>query len=195
MSYEEYQKKLFAKDTKTVDQDEHEFYSFEPKDEIKLGSAGFVGCIGVVIISPKGAIIGHYGANPKGQNLYNSGLPELIEDHRNAFSEGVQAWVYAHVRYRESDEFVSAEYKNELVDLISKNLHIEAKVEKYIEPEDLLMDENGEVDIENEDAYADLKAGGFLVMNPGGGSSASELVFVNLEWQIDHVPPELRPPQ
>ncbi|KAL4745161.1 hypothetical protein BDW72DRAFT_187083 [Aspergillus terricola var. indicus] len=164
-----------------VTQHDQKYLAFgaQPKT---LGSAGFTGCLGLVIASTKGAILGHYEANDDGLALANENIPGLIRDNKDALV-GAQAWVYVHVRLRKPDQVVAEPYVKQLEELVTDGLGIQAQRVKYIDPGDLLVDEDGELRDDIDDWSEDLMYGSILVKHPGGEGQNAVVRFVHLDWQ------------
>ncbi|OJJ38704.1 hypothetical protein ASPWEDRAFT_24610 [Aspergillus wentii DTO 134E9] len=178
--FEEFRDDLVNRATPVLQNDE-KFLAFG-NDQAMLGSDGFVGCIGAVIVSTKGTIIAHYSNDPSGVERAKDKLPKLIKENKKALAGG-QAWIYAHVRPREPNNFLTAPGNQVLIDIIKRELDIDAHVERYAEIEDFLEKDNGELREDFEELYDELKQGAILVKHAGGPSEPAEVIFVNLDWQ------------
>ncbi|KAJ5153840.1 uncharacterized protein N7500_009279 [Penicillium coprophilum] len=164
----------------TVTQDEERFLAFGA-DSVILGSDGFTGCIGVVIASSQGAIIGHYTDTEQGMNRARQHLASLITENQQALVEA-QAWIFAHVSLQDPDTFISEPNNQVLESIVQTNLGITPGRIKYIDPMDII-DPEDDLHFELwEKGELNLLAGGILVKHQGGNPN-NEIVFVNLDWQ------------
>lgn len=162
-----------------VEQDDEKFMAFG-SEPATLGSDGFIGCIGLVIASSQGAIIRHYSSNNLGISRANINMPDLIDDHKDALA-GAKAWTYGHVRLHKPEEYTGEEYLQQLETIVKDELGIMSQRVKYIEPEDPLVDHQGELLV---DDWPEEAMNGFvLVQHPGGQSQESIVTFISLDWQ------------
>jgi hypothetical protein len=161
-----------------VDQDDEKFLGFGTTPAI-LASDGFVGCIGVIIASSQGAIIGHYTNTDSGMSRARSNLVSLIINNKKALA-GAKAWIYAHVSLQDTNTYTSETNNQVLEGIVGDNLGITPTRVKYIEPEDLLVDEQGEL---LDDYPEDIIYGGAMAKHPGHQSTETQVIFINLDWQ------------
>lgn len=165
-----------------VKQDKKGFMPFG-SEPATFGSAGFAGCSAVVITSSKGVIIGHYCNSPPSTDQAKDKVAGLIKDNKDAL-DGAKAWVYRHVRLLKPDEFTAERQLQQLEDIVKNGLGITPKRMKYIEPADILLNGNGEIDMDKAEKYPeDEMSGSVLVQHPGGPSQESTVTFVSLDWQ------------
>ncbi|OQE36842.1 hypothetical protein PENCOP_c011G07619 [Penicillium coprophilum] len=163
-----------------VAQEEERFLAFGADSAI-LASDGFTGCIGVVIASSQGAIIGHYTDTEQGMNRAKQYLASLITENKKALV-GAQAWIFAHVSLKDPDTFVSEPNNQVLESIVQTNLGITPAQVKYIDPMDA-MDPDDELHWELwEQDSIDLLSGGIIVKHKGGNPT-TDVIFVNLDWQ------------
>lgn len=71
-----------------------------------LGSDGFVRCIGLIIASSQGVIIGHYGNTVEGMSRANANIPDLIDEYKDSLVDA-QALIYGHVSLYHPDEYTA----------------------------------------------------------------------------------------
>ncbi|PLB54006.1 hypothetical protein P170DRAFT_420790 [Aspergillus steynii IBT 23096] len=162
-----------------VYQNEEKFVAFG-SESVTLGSDNFIGCMGLVIASSQGAIIGHYTNADPSISQAKTNIPDLINDHKDSLA-GAEAWIYGHVRLNKPHKYQAEERIQELESIIKNELGITAQRVKYIEPEDLMADENEELIVD--ELPDELMYGFVLVEHPGGHSQESVITFVSLDWQ------------
>lgn len=173
----------FANDLETatmVDQDAEQFLPFGAAPAI-FASHGFQGCIGVAIVSSQGAIIAHYTNAASAMNQARTQLPNLITNNIDALA-GAKAWIYAHVSLSDTDTYTSETNNKVLEDIVKTNLHIVPARVKYIEPEDMLVDEQDEL-LDPDQYPEDLLYGAIMIKHQAGQSAGADVIFINLDWQ------------
>ncbi|KAJ5083951.1 hypothetical protein NUU61_008530 [Penicillium alfredii] len=163
-----------------VDQDREKFMAFGDKPAI-LASKGFAECIGAVIAKGNSAIVAHYTDSDTGLSQAEDKLASLINEHKQSL-EGGQAWLYAHVRPYKPDVYISEDNNKRLEKVIKDNTGITPVRVKYIEPEDLMADEQGEFK-KDEDMPKELLHGAMMVKHSGQPNETPRVIFVNLDWQ------------
>ncbi|KAK8852064.1 hypothetical protein PGQ11_014543 [Apiospora arundinis] len=121
------------KDVQTVKMGDTQFFSFN-KVGMKVGSTGFNSCLGVLIVSDAGAIVGHYTAthtdikdkfdvNTKDANKK---IKELSDAHKGAIKGNVKTYVYA-----QKGNPGTKEWLDELVKIVKANSGVQPEVKYY----------------------------------------------------------------
>ncbi|KAK7984386.1 hypothetical protein PG989_011788 [Apiospora arundinis] len=121
------------KDVQTVKMGDTQFFSFN-KVGMKVGSTGFNSCLGVLIVSDAGAIVGHYTAthtdikdkfdvNTKDANKK---IKELSDAHKGAIKGNVKTYVYA-----QKGNPGTKEWLDELVKIVKDNSGVQPEVKYY----------------------------------------------------------------
>ncbi|KAJ5128647.1 hypothetical protein N7476_007266 [Penicillium atrosanguineum] len=142
-----------------------------------LASDGFMGCIGIMIVGDGGAIIGHYSNTETDIRQAEAKLPELISDNSAALS-GARAYLYAQVKLRQPDDWVSEPNNLRLINIVNNNLDITPERVRYIEPEDMMVDDNDEL---LDECPEDLLYGAMMVKHT---SQSTSTTFMDLSWQV-----------
>lgn len=107
-------------------------------------------------------------------------MPTLINDNKDALA-GAKAYLYAQVRPLSPQIYISEDNNKRLEAIVKDNLGITAERVKYIEPEDLMLGEDGDID---EDACPEeFLYGSMMVKHPGGDSNGWEVIFIDFDWQ------------
>ncbi|KAJ5168106.1 uncharacterized protein N7482_003700 [Penicillium canariense] len=122
--------------------------------------------------------MGHYSDSDSDIIQAGTNLPTLIKDNKDALADAT-AYIYAQVRLRDTDVYVSESNNNRLEQIVSDNLGIIAQRVKYIEPEDLMVDDDGEL---LDDCPEQLLYGAMMVKQ-SGGQAAWEAIFIDFAWQ------------
>ncbi|KAI0152068.1 hypothetical protein F4776DRAFT_659000 [Hypoxylon sp. NC0597] len=144
-----------------------------------FGSNGYAGCTGVVMVSSKGAMIGHYNTDENSFQRAKSKLKDLYEAHKGDLSGG-QLWIYAHVQYKKGFPYANPELVNKFINSVKEITGKDPQIQKYIEAVDAWFDQNGEP-LVNDPDMNNMIGGGFFVENSGGGHANSVLQFLDIE--------------
>lgn len=110
--HEAYNELIAGVDTrgaKFVEMGQTVFQSFESK--AMIGSKDFNDCLGLVIETPKGAIVGRYPVGDHGIGTARVGLPGVLAAHKASLSDA-NIYIYARVSYRKQSESVTDKLKN-----------------------------------------------------------------------------------
>ncbi|KAI0388155.1 hypothetical protein F5Y04DRAFT_275006 [Hypomontagnella monticulosa] len=157
---------------------EQGYMDFKSAGEKSFATDGFDGCIGLAVASKKGALIGHYTMTDWGLNQLMTNFKSLYETHKEDLQKG-KAWVYVNVHARNEEQFVEEQMAPLFIDGLRSITGMEPQIKKYIVAVDWWYDANaepiyGEPDVDN------MRSGGFLIENPGGGSSNSKLIYASI---------------
>lgn len=146
-----------------------------------LSSAQFETCIGVVIVSKQGAIIGHYNPDQKMVNQAKANIPRLYRVHSAQMSEA-KAYVYASVYPYEPGTFVNLDLINDVEDMLKNQIKLEPQIFKYTEAGWLAEDENGE--IRDCDEFPGQGMFGAVKVT-GDGTREPQVDFITLQMQLN----------
>jgi hypothetical protein len=169
-----------------VSQGEEEFMNLTTTGGKSFSSLGFSGCIGAIIVSQQGAIIGHYSVTPMDMSKAATNIPALYNANRDKLADA-EAFIYAEVKYKDQNTFVQPDIEDQLVSIITSSTGLTPRVQTYIEPLEAWEDQGGD-DLDSPE-YENAQYGAFLVENAGGGSALSTVTFVTIEMQVDSVAP------
>ncbi|KAK8131975.1 hypothetical protein PG999_000148 [Apiospora kogelbergensis] len=117
----------------TVKMGDTKFFDFK-KGYTKVGSSGFNSCLGALIVSDGGAIIGHYTATHtdiKDEFQFNTKdantrIKELYSANKNSIKGNVKTYVYV-----QKDNQSAAKWSEELKKIIKDNTGIQPEVKLY----------------------------------------------------------------
>ncbi|OTA56486.1 hypothetical protein K449DRAFT_438001 [Hypoxylon sp. EC38] len=172
-------KKKLAKADKTIFTNDQDYMDFTGQGNKIFGSDGYAGCIGVVMASSKGAMIGHYNVDENSLERAKGKLKDLYEAHKGDLSGG-QLWVYAHVEYKNGFPYAQPELVNKFIKTVKEITGKDPRIQKYIEAVDAWFDQNGEP-LVNDPDINNMIGGAFFVENPGGGHANSVLELLDIE--------------
>ncbi|QKX54407.1 uncharacterized protein TRUGW13939_01493 [Talaromyces rugulosus] len=123
------------------------YFRFEPGVDTIIGSTGFEGCFGVVIVSARGCVVAHMtptgnsvnNAKAKIESYYNS-YPAILDDEK--------AYIYAQVNYFSGPNQGNVMYPELYGQLFAhlKSLHSDGAAPtlvKYVDPQDVCHDPKG----------------------------------------------------
>lgn len=170
----------------TVGTSDDDWIDFSGPGPHILSSDGFEGCVGVILASNKGAILGHYTQTPGDLTKAQTNIKQRYTDNLSKIA-GATPHVYAQVDAN-TEEYKVPDIVNGHIDYLTTLTGRTPVVHKYIEMVDILYDQDFE-EIEGLD-YENIVAGAMLVENPGGGSSPSNLLFIDIETMKLQVQPE-----
>ncbi|OTB09214.1 hypothetical protein M426DRAFT_18585 [Hypoxylon sp. CI-4A] len=164
---------------KQVGQTKEDFIDFTRPRYRSMSSDGFSGCLGVVVVTQKGAMIGHYNQDQntidrserKLQRLYNANRAKL---------EGGQVWIYAHVNAKYPG-YKNPDLVERFIDVVRRVTGREPYIEAYIEAMDPWYFDDGTPVMGVDADFENMSAGAILVENPGRGNADSMLTFMTVE--------------
>ncbi|KAM0546192.1 hypothetical protein ACHAPJ_010976 [Fusarium lateritium] len=178
-------KKKFA-DAEHVPQNDQSFIDFTTAGTHRIGSDGFTGCVGIVLATRQGAIVGHYGQTEDNFNDARDNIGDLYRQHNDKVG-GATPYVYVAIEYetgKVKESNIVDMHKNFLRELTGKD-----PVEQtYTEPL-----ETYDIDEYLKDNFdEDFVSGGLVVENEGGGSANTNLIFIDVEDIATSIKPNRR---
>ncbi|KAI0841137.1 hypothetical protein F5Y06DRAFT_293623 [Hypoxylon sp. FL0890] len=172
-------KEKLSRADKTVFTNEQDYLDFTTQGNKIFASHGYAGCIGMVMASRKGAMIGHYNMDEGSLDTGKRRLKDIYKAHKKDLAGG-QVWVYAHVKYENGFPYQQPDLVNKFVNMVKKITGKDPQIQTYIDPVEAWYDQNGEPLADNPDLN-NMIGGAFLVENPGGGRANSLLEFLDIE--------------
>ncbi|KAF7551975.1 hypothetical protein G7Z17_g4623 [Cylindrodendrum hubeiense] len=109
------------------------FMDFRPAGEHLLTSDGFEGCVGIMIATNQGVILGHYTQTPTGVTQAKANIKELYDANIDVL-RGATPVVYAQVEASDEGTFKEPDIVNAIISDIEDLTHSTANVQRYIEP-------------------------------------------------------------
>ncbi|KAJ3533255.1 hypothetical protein NM208_g7363 [Fusarium decemcellulare] len=155
--------------------DESRFIDFTEKKLHRLGSGSFGGCVGIVLATKKGAVVGHFVQDTSSIQKAAKEIPDLYKEHSDKVS-GAAPHIYAMIS-TETEELVDPDVVNAHVKMVEDLTGQSATIHHYIEPTEAMVDQDGDL-IEDAD-MENLQSGALLLENEGGGDSNTNLIFVD----------------
>ncbi|KAJ5887729.1 hypothetical protein N7495_007770 [Penicillium taxi] len=162
---------------KTVAQGYESYMAWKSSPSI-IASDGFSGCIGLIIAGRGGVIMGHYSNTNTDIARAQREIPKLISANTASFAGG-KAYLFAQVKLRSPTTYVSEPNNLKLEAIVKDNLGLSTQRVKYIEPEDMMVDDDDEL---LDDCPEELLYGAMMVKHPGG-AGAWEAIFVDMAMQ------------
>ncbi|KAJ4258225.1 hypothetical protein NW762_008374 [Fusarium torreyae] len=180
----DYKKKFDA--AEHVPQNDQSFMDFTTDGNHLIGSDGFTGCVGIVLATRQGAIVGHYGQTEDNFNDAKVAIGDLYKEHNDKVG-GAVPYIYVAIEYETGqvkESNIVDMHKNFLKELTGKD-----PVEQtYTEPlETYDLDE-----YLNDNFDEDFVSGGLVVENSGGGSANTNLIFIDVEDIATSIKPNRR---
>ncbi|KAF4964591.1 hypothetical protein FSARC_7497 [Fusarium sarcochroum] len=169
-----------------VPQDDESFMDFTTAGNHKIGSSGFAGCVGIVLATRQGAIVGHYGQTGENVNRAKENIGKLYRDNNDKVG-GATPYVYVAVDY-ESNEVKNSDIVDQHKDFLRELTGQDPVEQTYTEAlETYDLDEYMEGNFDE-----DMISGGFVVENAGGGSADTNLIFIDVEDIATSIQPNRR---
>lgn len=156
------------------------FMDFTPEGEHLISSDGFEGCVGILIASNKGVILGHYTQTMDNVEEGRERITELYNDNL-ASLQGATPIVYAQVKTDSQEEYNEPEVVQGHIDWLKTLTGQEPNVQRYVEPLEIFVDQDG-LPLDDID-YDNIQYGAMLAENPGGGSSRTNLILIDIDTQ------------
>ena len=143
-----------------------------------IATNGFEGCIGLIIATKKGALVGHFTQTDRGYNIANTRFRELYGLHRRSLAGAVPI-VYAQVDAGEVN-WIFPEMVARFTDLVQELTGTQARM-SYLEPLETWVDEDG-MPLDDVD-YDNYQSGGLVLENRGGGHANTDLTIITCRIQ------------
>jgi hypothetical protein len=179
----DFKEKLWS--SQTISTGETAFFDFTEEKLHRIGSDGFEGCVGIVLATNQGAIVGHYTQTPQGVEDAAERITALYNEHRDKVA-GATPLIYAMVKI-DDETLQEPEIVQSHIDMLKELTGNEPGIHDYINAADTMVDENGnlieDLDLDN------LQYGAFLVENEGGGNSPTNVIFVDINLIKESVQP------
>ncbi|KAI1417085.1 hypothetical protein F5Y13DRAFT_185918 [Hypoxylon sp. FL1857] len=164
---------------KTIYTNEQDYMDFKSPGKKIFASDAYAGCIGMVMVSQKGAMIGHYNMDEASLDRGKPKLKNIYEAHKTDLAGG-QVWVYAHVEYKDGRPYKQARLVDKFTSTVKEITGQQPQIQQYIEAVDAWFDQDGEPLADDPD-LENMIGGAFIVENPGGGSAKSLLEFLDID--------------
>lgn len=156
------------------------FMDFTPAGEHLLSSDGFEGCVGILIASNKGVILGHYTQTMDNVATGKSKITALYDANKAAV-QGATPIVYAQVKTASQNEYNEPEVVQGHIDYLTTLTGRTPIINKYVEPLEIFVDQDG-LPLDDID-YDNIQYGAMLAENQGGGSSPTNLILIDIDTQ------------
>lgn len=156
------------------------FMDFRPAGEHLISSDGFEGCVGILIASNKGVILGHYTQTMDNVQTGKDKITKLYNDNLSSV-QGATPIVYAQVSAASQDEYNEPDVVQGHIDWLSSLTGRTPDVQKYVEPLEIFVDQDG-LPLDDVD-YDNIQYGAMLAENQGGGSSSTHLILIDIDTQ------------
>lgn len=156
------------------------FMDFTTPGEHLLSSDGFEGCVGILIASNRGVILGHYTQTMDNVKTGNEKIKKLYEDNL-ASVQGATPIVYAQVSVASQNVYNEPEVVQGHIDWLKTLTGKTPNVQRYVEPMEIFLDQDG-LPLDDVD-YDNIQYGAMLAENQGGGSSPTNLILIDIDTQ------------
>ena len=178
-------KQKLESSTHSVATGDTEFFDFTEDKSYRIASDGFEGCVGIVLATNKGAIVGHYVQTEQGVEDAAERITALYNEHRDKVA-GATPLIYAMVKVAD-ETLQEPEIVQSHIDMVQALTGNEPRLVDYINAVDTMVDEDGEL-IEDLD-LDNMQYGALLVENEGGGNSPTNVIFVDINLIKESVQP------
>ena len=155
------------------------YQSFSGSSPKSIASSGFEGCVGLLIATTKGALLGHFVPTNDGLRIAQDKFSTKYEDHKRSLRGGTVI-LYGQVEVDQRTwKFpdVIQMFTNYVEDLTGQS----PQYQTYLEPLETWVDDEG-MPLDDAD-YDNFQSGGMIAINPGGGNQRTSLVFMSCTLQ------------